>query len=253
MEHPVTDPSKERPSLYLLTRLAVGGALAGYDGLMKRLSSWELELDQKETSRISDTVIPGDTPVGDGDDGDNENETQADRLRYAAIGMIFDAQETLGKSIEIADWVSRLAGGLLESVVSPIYSSRLISPLRNRIDHLAQRGQSEVDRWIEVGRKEERLGRELASTALSEQVDHSIEYLTSNDEVQELVQSHSVGLIGEIVEETRERTVSADNYLEAWVRTMLRRPMRSELPEPPQGIIERANPYRRIQGKVIKK
>jgi hypothetical protein len=91
--------------------------------------------------------------------------------------------------METADRVSRLAGGLLEPVVNPIYSSRLFSPLRNRIDHLAQRGQSEVDRWIEVGRKEERLGRELASTALSEQVDHSIEYLTSNDEVQELVQS----------------------------------------------------------------
>ena len=151
-----------------------------------------------------------------------------------------------------ADRASRLAGDILESVFGPIYSSRPLSPLRNQIDQLAQRGQKEVDRWIDVGRKEEHRSRELAQTALVAQVDSSIQYLTSNDEVQELVQSQSVGLIGEIVEETRERTVSADDYLEAWVRTILRRPMRSDLPGPPHELKERANPFRRIQGKVVK-
>lgn len=240
-------------NLSSLTRLVIGSALAGYDGLMKRVSVWESELEQKDAARINANLIAEETAATASAVGEQGSETQADRLRYAAIGLIFDAQETLGKSVGAADRVSRLAGEMLEPVVGPIYTSRLFSPLRTRVDRLAQRGQIQVDRWIEIGRIEERLGRELASTALTEQIDHSIEYLTSNDEVQELVQSQSVSLIGEIVEETRERTVSADNYLEAWVRTMLRRPMRSELPGPPQMIKEQANPYRRIQGKVVKK
>ena len=253
MDRPTPNHPKKRTKLSSLTRLVIGSALSGYDGLMMRLSAWESELDQNDVARNEPDPLNEDEStrglVGDWA-GDN---TQADTFRYAAIGMVFDAQETLANGLDSADRITRFVGGLLETVASPIYSSRFFSPLRTRIDHLAQRGQSEVDRWIEIGQEEDLRSRQLANTALMKQVDSSIEYLTSNDEVQELVQSQSVGLIGEIIEETRERTVSADNYLEAWVRTMLRRPMRTELPDPPQDLVNRAAPYLRIQGKVVKK
>jgi hypothetical protein len=37
-----------------------------------------------------------------------------------------------------------------------------------------------------------------------------------------------------VIEEVRERAVSTDKFLERLVRTLLRRPPREELPEPPE-------------------
>jgi hypothetical protein len=236
-----------------LTRLVIGGALSGYDGLMKRLSQMETELDNERQDFIETPVAPDDFAENTTAENQSEQETRNDHLRYAVIGLIFDTQATLSKGLDSADKLSYRAGAFLARLANPVYSSRFFSPIRSRVDKLALRGQDEMDRWIELGRTEEKRSRELANKALTEQVDNSIEYLTSNPEVQELVQSQSVGLIGEIVEETRERTVSADYFIEAWARTILRRPMRTELPEPPQELKTRAIPFRRIQGMIIKK
>lgn len=253
MKPPAPDQRDIPSSLSSLTRLAIGGLLTSYDSLIKRLIIWETKLDQIDESQIEDSSPEVVTDSALQLENTSEDETEADRLRYATIGLVFDTQQALNKSVRSADRLSRLAGGMLKSVIGPIYSSRVLSPFRITFDRLAEHGQSQVDQWIAVGRKEESRSRALASTALIDQVDSSIEFLTSNDEVQELVQSQSVGLVGAIVEETREHTVSADNFLEAWVRTMFHRPMRSELPEPTSEFRARAIPYRRIQGKIVKK
>jgi hypothetical protein len=242
-----------RSNLRSLTRLVIGGALAGYDGLKNRLSLMESELDNEVIDIIETPAASDDFTHDNSADIQIKEETHTDHLRYAMIGLIFNTQDALRKRIDSVDHLSIRAGKRLDKLASPMYGSRLFAPLRNRVDKLAKRGEEEVNRWIEVGRKEEKRSRDLANKALTEQVDNSIQYLTSNPEVQELVQSQSVGLIGEIVEETRERTVSADYFLEAWARTLLRRPMRSELPEPPPDLKTRALPYRRFQGKIIKK
>jgi dihydroneopterin aldolase len=94
----------------------------------------------------------------------------------------------------------------------------------------------------------------VAGAALTERVDKAIDYLTANEEVQELVQSQSAGLIDEVIEEARERTVSADNFLEAVVRSVLRRPPRWELPEPPQEVKQQAeHTARQIHGRTLHK
>lgn len=253
MGYRVSGSPEKRSKLRSLTRLVIGGALAGYDGLTKRLSQLESEFDKKDSTDIDAINTPNSYVQDSTSDHQDDNENQADLIRYAVIGLIIDAQDALSKGLDRVDRISLRAGGLFNRVARPIYSSRLLTPMRSRVDRLAQRGQYEVEHWIELGRKEEIRSRELANNVLVEQVDNSIEYLTSNTEVQELVQSQSVGLIGEIVEETRERTVSADYYIEAWARTIFRRPMRSELPEPPKELKTRALPYRRIQGKIIKK
>jgi 16S rRNA A1518/A1519 N6-dimethyltransferase RsmA/KsgA/DIM1 with predicted DNA glycosylase/AP lyase activity len=64
-------------------------------------------------------------------------------------------------------------------------------------------------------------------------VDGYIDYLTTNPEVQELVQLQSTSLATEVVEEVRERSVSADTFLEGIARSLLRRVPRAFLPEPP--------------------
>jgi hypothetical protein len=255
MDQPEPDPGQKekQTSLSSLTRLAIGSLLAGYDGLLTRLSVWETRYDQKEIGAAEEPPAFAEIAHVDRDQGPGGEETNADLIRYAAIGWIFNAQNALAKSLTTADKMSRMVGGMVEKTAGPIYTSRMLSPFRNKIDQLTQHGQRQIDNWIEIGRKEEARSRALVDAVLTEQVDSSIEYLTNNEEVQELVQSQSVGLVEAIVEETRERTVSADSYLEAWARTMLRRPMRSELPPPAPEIRARAIPYRRIQGKVIKR
>ena len=84
----------------------------------------------------------------------------------------------------------------------------------------------------EIGKVEEYRSRKLALTATTETVDESIDYLTDNEELQELITMQGVGIAGEALEEVRERTVSADDFFESVVRTFLRRTPRKQLEAP---------------------
>lgn len=73
------------------------------------------------------------------------------------------------------------------------------------------------------------------------QGDQYLAYLQENpDAVQELVQGQSIGLAGEMLDEVRERTVTADSLAERIVRTLLKRTPRSEIPEPPLAVQQQA-------------
>jgi hypothetical protein len=82
---------------------------------------------------------------------------------------------------------------------------------------------------------------EQVEVLIRTQGDQYIEYLNKNPEmVQDLVTGQSTGLASELVEEVRERTVSADNVFEMIARSILRRTPREELPEPPREVQRRA-------------
>lgn len=82
---------------------------------------------------------------------------------------------------------------------------------------------------------------EQVETLVRAQGDGYIAYLNKNPEsVQVLLAGQSTGLATELVEEVRERTVSADNVFEMIARSILRRTPREELPEPPPEIQRRA-------------
>ncbi len=224
------------------TRLVIGGLATGYDGLRSRLAVW-------------DAPPPGAPPAGapgDVSEPAPAGESERDRLRFALIGAVFAAEAQAGRSLRAAGRAARLAGNLAELLGGPVYASRPLRPVRRQIDRLAERGRQEVEAWIDLGRVEDQASRDLARAALYERVDNAIGYLTANGEVQELVQSQSVGLVDEVIEEARERTVSADNFLESLVRSALRRPQRWELPEPAEAIKRQAETPRQLPGSVAK-
>jgi hypothetical protein len=65
---------------------------------------------------------------------------------------------------------------------------------------------------------------ELIETLIREQGDVYINYLNENPEqVQGLVQGQSSGLVAEVTDQVRERTVTADTLLEMTVRSLFRR------------------------------
>ncbi len=73
------------------------------------------------------------------------------------------------------------------------------------------------------------------------QGDKYIDYLSENPEkVRNLVSGQSVGLAGQMLDEVRERTVTADSAAEMLVRNLLRKRPRSDVAEPPATVQARA-------------
>lgn len=72
-----------------------------------------------------------------------------------------------------------------------------------------------------------------------------IDYLNAHPAaVQTLVQGQSMGLATQVMDEVRERTVTADTVAEMLVRKILGRKQRSELPPPPEDVQKRAETSR---------
>jgi hypothetical protein len=73
------------------------------------------------------------------------------------------------------------------------------------------------------------------------QGDQYIDYLNEHPAmVQNLISGQSVGLAGQMLDEVRERTVTADSVTEMIVRNLLKKKPRSEVPEPPEVVQARA-------------
>lgn len=238
-----------------LTRLVVGAALLGADELSARLQTWDQSEGAGQPSTPDETTLAtAPPPAGEqrvvylSDPTPSQQEIQDLRLRHALVGLVFDVQDSFGRGLGLADRATRLAGRAAEPFVSPLYNSRAMGPIRTRFDSLAERGAAEVERWIAIGEAETPQSRTVTSTAVVDGVDTVVDYLASDEKVQELIQSQSVGLIDEILEETRERAVSLDNLLEMLARNMLRKTPRSELPGPPPVVLNQAMPFRKVQG-----
>jgi len=242
-----------------LTRLVVGGLSIGYDGLVYRLQEWERTAAQ--TSRKQQPAQQENNLVAQPTQDTKveiitipqDDETNTDMLRLALIGMIFETEKQIETGLKSLDKASRVGSNLAEPILNSFQRSRLLRPFYQHFEKWVQRGQEEVNLWIETGRSEDEHSQALARAAFYERVDTTIDYLSAEPGVRDLVQSQGVSLAGEVVEEVRERSVSADNFLEGVVRTMLRKPPRSELPEPPQEVKSKAESSRQVQGRSIQK
>lgn len=143
---------------------------------------------------------------------------------------------------------------------------------------MQERVKTSVDRWVEVGREEEVVGREMALDLTPELIDDVVAVFADNeaiqdlirvqageylayldkdpedldplvqkvgdqyikylrvenpDDVQELIAGQTMGMTTQLANEVRQRTVTADSVLEMFVRALLRRAPRQDLPKPP--------------------
>jgi hypothetical protein len=253
---PIKHKRASRASVFRsLTRLVIGGVLLGVDELLDNLEEWETMAPNTDAQGPAEKSAPEavGSPPAEIITIPEESETSADLARYALIGLAFDAQDRLQSGVRSMNKAANILSRLATPIAKPFKNSRVTAPLRRRYDRLVLRGQQEVDRWVETGRTEDAHSRSLAQSAVNGSVDQSINFLTANEGVQELIQSQSVSLAGEVVEEVRERAVSADDFFEGVIRAMFRRPRRSELPEPPPEVKKQAVPFRQIRGRLIRK
>lgn len=217
-----------------LTRLVVGGAILGIEELMDRLETWEREIEQEPVD-----VIPAETDIYDagaeppqslnnGFQGVQPLEDSVSAF-HVLVGLIFDTQTKVERRLSALGQFERRVSKRLLAPFKPLVRSRLANPTNHRFENLVRRGEKEVARLAEIGKVEEYRSRKLALTATTDTVDSSIDYLADNEELQELITAQGIGLAGEVLEELRERTVSADDFFERLVRGFLRRTPRDQL------------------------
>jgi len=217
---------EEFDALDALTHLLVGGAIEGADELKYRLREWQ---EMAQTDLKKRKGLP--------------NHSERDLLRFALVGFIFESQGRARKGVSALGKLSNQAINSLGDAAPPeLGESRLVRSVKRRFNALVARGEADMDRWARRGAIEEPLGRQMVREAAGDSIGDFIEHLADNEELQELVQKQSIGLAGEMVNETRRYTITADALAERVVRAILRRPQREELPEPPPEVQSMAAP-----------
>lgn len=234
----VPDPGPP-DSLRSLSRLLVGGLLLGVKGMRMKLREWELQASEAlaESPAIE-------TPTGEVLPAPSVPESRLDRARYAAIGMVFDAEHRFKHQVTTLGSQQSVFSKRINPINKRLGSSRLLAPARKHFERLVSRGEQQLDRWIAVGHIEEKRSEQLAKIAFDKTNDMYLAYLAENPEVRDLLQAQSTGLANEMVEEVRERSVSTDMLLEGKVRALLRRAPRTTLDAPPPVVRRRATTVR---------
>lgn len=206
-----------------VVKLLIGGTIEGAAELTRRLEKWEAELQSAE-----------DAP------GAGEIHTTGDAARYMLVGMALSTADGLRrqaiKAVQASDVFWRMTGSAAQPLVDNRLTGIVARPIDRAFDRLVTRGQKRVSDWVELGRAQEPGARQLARKSYLGVVDEFISHLAENEELADLVQEQSVGLASEAVDEFRTRTVSADAIAENFVRRILRRPPRQELPQPPEDV-----------------
>jgi hypothetical protein len=161
-----------------------------------------------------------------------EGELQQDRMRFALIGLM---SETQGRLVSTSQKVKRIGvriNRFTYPIIKPLNRNWLIPPLQRRYEGLIERGENELNRLNLVGRSEYAQSRRMAQVAYEESFEEAVDSLATNPDVQNLIQSQGMGMAEEIIDEVRERAVSADNYLDGLFRKIFRRKPRSSIPPP---------------------
>lgn len=226
-------PGRSRSKLRTLTRLVIGGFALAMDEFTNQISEWNVVSDDQSTEPQSAMIKEESifTPSQSQATQKSENgvETAGQLTRYALIGITFSAENKIRSGFSRLGKLGSKFSQKAKPIARPITQSPTLNPVRKRYKKLVNRGEAQVSQWIDVGREEEKRSRQLVQVALNETLDTSIEYLADNAEIQELIQSQGTGLANEIVEEIRERTVSADTLVENILRSLLRLKPRSEI------------------------
>jgi hypothetical protein len=227
-------------SLRSITRLMIGSVGLGIDEFQRHLSSWDKEYQysqlQNDSNNYNPSSIENNELVTVIPYEEIESAQPSNDFRFTIIGLLFETQDKLHSRLQTVSRAGRLINEVTTPIVRPFTRSWLIPPLRRRYNALVERGEDELNRWTSLGRSEYIRSRVMAQTAVESTYQETIDTLANDPEIQELIQTQGIGLAGEVVDELRERSVSADNFLDGFVRALLRRTPRKELPPPPEDV-----------------
>lgn len=207
-------------------RLLLGTAILGADEIQRRLRAWEQAIAAAPpTLRKPDEV------------------DQAELVRYALIGLIFEAHDQARKGMnELFDSMVNATGDLMARL-GPLLDSPLVQPLAqpllDQMDAWVERSAERTARLARLGMREEQHSRLLAERVYAEALDDFIHYLSENPELVDLIQSKGITLATMAQNRFRQTTVDMDSTVESVFRRLLgRRPRRDLPPSPLSGALE---------------
>jgi len=200
--------SQQLGDLKATLRLVVGSALNGKDAYIQRL---------RQVQAAQEPVTP-ETIVVDA------NETFRDQIRYLLLGALFETPDILQRGLVTVEQGSSKIYGVLSKMLSPLTNHWVFSPVKNRFDYAASRGEDVIDRLIMKGRVEERNSRLIIrQKALDDLVNEFLEYVVLKTEVKQLILEEGVTITGDAVDEFREQSATVDTKLEQTLKSIFRR------------------------------
>ena len=110
----------------------------------------------------------------------------------------------------------------------------MFSPVKDRYDYAATRGEKVVDRLIMKGRMEEQNSRQIVQQkAIDDLVNEVMEYIILKTEVKQLLQEEGVNMAGDMVGEFREQSEAVDSLMEQKLRSLFGKRAPSQAVTPP--------------------
>jgi hypothetical protein len=212
-----------RDNLQSLVRLLVGSALVGTEMMADRIQQHERQAEAHPA-------------IGQGP----EQSSDGALLRYVIIGLIFDSMDQAKVRLPQLRRLTYDAAGWVSWGASPIMNFPLFRPFRTKLQSMGGSLTGELARWAALGHRQEMVSRALTVYSVDELVDQVLAYLAAKPEVRSLIQQQGYSLAEEVIENVRERTATADNFVEQLVRGILQRTPRSELPDAPPTVRSQA-------------
>ncbi|HEX5159878.1 MAG TPA: hypothetical protein VFW17_21900 [Ktedonobacterales bacterium] len=221
--NPGAQPDDERfDTAAALLRLLVGGALVGARELRLRLERWQQATPDAASIQA---VAP-------------RTNSPSDALRHTLMGMMFETESRMRR--RFSNIGRRLARASQEA--NRFYATAMsdmrytpLDPLRARLEETVYRATMTLDRWADRGRMEEQQSRDMTQEAVVSVIDELLDYMARNPEVRELIEQQGMSMAETAVDEVRERSATADMWIERIARGLLHRPA-SENPEQPAAI-----------------
>jgi hypothetical protein len=229
-EERTTEEKPQDGRLRTLARLSLGATLLAVEALSTGLQQVEGEASQTtpEERPIESVLIPAEEW-----DMALRHELESPP-RQVALGFVLDTQSRVRRTTRAILRQGNRVVGTVDRALSPVLSSRALSPARGPFESLVERGQAQVKHWRDLGRAEEARSRALVQDATEQLIDTSVDTVSSDPRtqkiVQEIIQQQGLGMADEAIEEVRERTITGDMLLERPVRSILRRPPRQSVP-----------------------
>jgi hypothetical protein len=194
-------------SLRMAARLLLGAALTGSDELNRRFGTAQQVYRPAPAER--DLLLA--------------SETDADHRRYAVLGALAETTQAAQKGVSSAGSRVDRAYRAVARAARPVTSSRLAQPVNRRIDRYVARGDTIVRRWVEAGRAEEQLSRELASQATVQTIETTLDYLARSPEMDQLTKEQSLDLVDQMMDDVQEGAIGGRIFLVRWFSGIIRR------------------------------
>jgi hypothetical protein len=151
------------------------------------------------------------------------SESEADLRRYAMLGAIAESTKAAQQSVSKAGSLADRAYHRLSRRLRPVTDSRMGRTLNRRVDRYVARGDAIVRRWVETGRAEEQLSRELAEQATVQAIEGTLDYLARSPELDQLTKEQSLDLVDQMVEDVHQGAVGGRFFLVRWFSGIIRR------------------------------